>query len=214
MLAILTGFQLSLLQLSTYVYSISVLGLLVYLIPHIRKQSPLECLALAWLYALDTFINGAYTVAFGLDWYFASQAINGTDAKSTSSLPSMVVEGLEGLRLQSQVHGAVVPQETATSMVLIAALTLIRVYFTFVAMSFAREVLHKYIQLMILEGPGVDDEEGPFAIDLPDGDGRRGQLGRLMVSCGRNYWIDQSQDGWVKGMPHKRSTSTTLAGHV
>jgi len=95
LLAILTGYQLSLLQLSTYVYSIGVLGLLVYLIPHIRKQSPFECLALAWLYILDTVLNGAYTAAFGLEWYFASSATDGDGSpRGSTSLPGLVVEGL------------------------------------------------------------------------------------------------------------------------
>ena len=215
LLAILTGYQLSLLQLSTYVYSVAVLGLLVYLIPHIRKQSPFECLSLAWLYGLDTVISGVYTVMFGLDWYFASQIEQGSESRP-SSIPSMVVEGLEGMRRETQVHGKVVPQEAATSMVLIAGLTLIRIYFTFVAMAHARQVLQKYIQIMILEGPGVDDETGPFAAGLPDGDGRRGQLGRVMVSYGKDYWLEQSETfGWVDGMPsHKHNGVGTLAGHV
>ncbi|KAG5960820.1 hypothetical protein E4U58_004510 [Claviceps cyperi] len=202
LLAILTGYQLSLLQLSTYVYSIGVLGFLVYLIPSIRRQSPFECLALAWIYLLDTTINGAYTAAFGLDWYFASTS-DGEETK-TSSLPNIVAEGFEGLRRQSAIHGKAVPQETATSMVLIVALTLIRVYFMIVVMAFARQVLQKYMQLMILEGPGVDEREGPFAIDLPDGDGRKGKLGRLMVSFGRGYWMDMPDlDDWERNVARK-----------
>jgi hypothetical protein len=211
LLAILTGYQLSLLQLSTYVYSVGVLGLLIYLIPHIRKQSPFECLALAWVYALDTAINSAYTAAFGLDWYFASQATDGT----ASTIPGIVAEGLDGLRRESKIHGAVVPQETATSMVLITGLTLIRVYFTFIVMTFAQQALQKYIQLMVLEGPGVDDQDGPFAVDLPDGEGRRGQIGRLMVSYGRAYWLEQPEpEGWTEGMPNKHHGAGTLAGEV
>lgn len=214
LLAILTGYQLSLLQLSTYVYSIGILGLLVYLIPHIRRQSPFECLALAWLYFLDSAINGAYTAAFGLDWYFASTS-SGGDSKSTS-LPNIVAEGFDGLRRESAVHGKVVPQETATSMILIVGLTLIRVYFTIVVMAFARQVLQKYMQLMILEGPGVDEGEGPFAIDLPDGDGRKGRLGRLMVSFGRGYWMDiPGLENWESNVQRKpQSSSGPFAAEV
>lgn len=215
LLAILTGYQLSLLQLSTYIYSIVVLVLLALLIPHIRKSSPFECLALAWVYAIDTAISGAYTAIFGLEWYFASQLEQNSESRP-SSLPSLVVEGLEGLRRESQVHGKVVPQETATSMVLITALTLIRIYFAFVTMAYARQVLQKYIQLMMLEGPGVDNVEGPFAADLPDGEGRRGYLGRVMVSIGRDYWMESPEAvGWIDGMPSRKTHSAgTLAGHV
>ncbi|GAO17379.1 hypothetical protein UVI_02038990 [Ustilaginoidea virens] len=199
LLAILTGYQLSLLQLSTYIYSISVLGLLVYLIPHIRRQSTFECLALAWLYCLDTILNGAYTAAFGLDWYFASTTSEGAKSNAVP-LTAIVVGGFEGLRRETAVHGEVVPQETATSMLLIIGLTLIRVYFTAIVMGFA-------------QGPGVDESEGPFAIDLPDGEGRRGRLGRLMVSFGRGYWMDiPGSEDWEGNVQRKSTCSGALSG--
>lgn len=215
LLAILTGFQLSLFQLTTYVYCIGVLGILVYLIPHIRKQSPFECLALAWLYVIDAVINGASTAAFGMDWYFTAATSNGSEMRP-SSLPDIVAEGMEGLRREAAMHGDVVPQETAASMLLITGLTLIRIYFSLVVMNFARQVLQKYMQLMILEGPGVDDHVGPFAADLPDGEGRKGQLGRLMVSFGRGYWMEYTEAReWVEGgSSRKPSAVGTLAGEV
>ena len=102
------------------------------------------------------------------------------------------------------------------SMVFIAGVTLIRVYFTFIVMSYARQSLQKYMQLMILEGPGVDDYDGPFAADLPDGDGRKGRLGRLMVSFGRGYWLGHLDSGdWAPdaGQP-KAPEAGTLVGEV
>lgn len=216
LLAILTGYQLSLLQLSTYVYSIGVLGLLIMLIPHIRRQSPFECLALAWVYVLDAGINAAYTAAFGLDWYFHSTA---TDSDSRpSGVGNTVKESIEGLKKESAIHGKVVPQETAMSMLFIVAVTLIRVYFSFVVMAYARQSLQKYMQLMIMEGPGVDDYDGPFAVDLPDGDGRKGRLGRLMVSLGRTYWLGHLEDNGWSGNSNSRQRKAnepgTLAGEV
>lgn len=68
-LALLTGIHLSPLQLSMYLYSLLALALASYLAPHIRRQSPLQCLALAWLYVLDSFINAAYTLVFGVGWF-------------------------------------------------------------------------------------------------------------------------------------------------
>ncbi|KAK5044616.1 hypothetical protein LTR84_010630 [Exophiala bonariae] len=68
-LALLTGYHLSPFQLSMYIYSIFALGLTVYLSPHIRKQSPLQCLALAWFYVLDSIINAAFTAAFAVTWF-------------------------------------------------------------------------------------------------------------------------------------------------
>lgn len=210
-LALFTGYQLSLLQFTTYVYSIAVLVGLIYLIPHIRKQSPFECLALAWMYGLDTIINAAYTVAFGLDWYFASTATE--SAQPPSNVADMVSESIKGLQEEAKVHGKIIPQETAMSMVLIAAATLIRVYFTFVIMAYGRQVLQKYMQLMILEGPGVDDRDGPFGVELPDGDGRSGRLGRFMVSFPRRYWLGASDNGYGEAN-NKANPIGTLAGEV
>ncbi|EXJ94440.1 hypothetical protein A1O1_02836 [Capronia coronata CBS 617.96] len=68
-LALLTGYELSTFQLSMYCYSLVALVLTVYLAPHIRKQSPLQCLALAWFYVLDSIINAAYTAAFAVTWF-------------------------------------------------------------------------------------------------------------------------------------------------
>ncbi|KAL1994788.1 hypothetical protein VTN49DRAFT_975 [Thermomyces lanuginosus] len=68
-LAFFTGYHLSPVQLSMYIYSILALGLAVFLFPHIRKRSPLECLALAWFYFFDTVINAAYTAAFAVSWF-------------------------------------------------------------------------------------------------------------------------------------------------
>ncbi|KAL1634083.1 hypothetical protein SLS58_010830 [Diplodia intermedia] len=68
-LALATGYHVSPLQLSMYIYSIIALFLTVYLARYIRKQDPLRCLALAWFYAIDTVVNAAYTAAFGIAWF-------------------------------------------------------------------------------------------------------------------------------------------------
>jgi hypothetical protein len=83
LLAILTGFHLSPLQLSMYLYSLGALILLAFLMPHIRKQSPFQCLALAWFYLFDTLINTAFTSAFAVTWLLAISADN-----SGTSIPS------------------------------------------------------------------------------------------------------------------------------
>jgi len=83
LLAILTGLKLSPLQLSMYIYSVIALVLIAFLMPHIRKQSPLQCLALAWFYILDTIINTAFTTAFAVTWFLAVSAKH-----SNSTVPS------------------------------------------------------------------------------------------------------------------------------
>jgi hypothetical protein len=57
-----------------YIYSVGALILLTFLMPHIRKQSPFECLALAWFYLLDSVINTAFTAAFAVTWFLAISA--------------------------------------------------------------------------------------------------------------------------------------------
>ena len=69
LLALFTGYHLSPLQLSMYIYSLLALVLTAVLAPHIRKQSPLQCLALAWFYVLDSVVNAAYTGVFSVTWF-------------------------------------------------------------------------------------------------------------------------------------------------
>ena len=68
-LALFTGYHLSPFQLSMYIYSTFALILTAYLACHIRKQSPLQCLALAWFYVLDSIVNAAYTAVFAATWF-------------------------------------------------------------------------------------------------------------------------------------------------
>ena len=197
LLAILTGFELSLLQLTTYIYSIAVLAAIIYLFPHIRKQNAFECIALGWLYVIDVFLHSACTLLFALEWYSTTQ-LTSTTTPTEGQTGNVVMDSMEGVGATTRVTGKAPPQETAGSMVMIVALIVIRVYFSLVIMAYARDALQKQMQLMILEGPGVDDRDGPFAKDLPEGEGKRGQLGRLMVGWGRGYWMDGvNAQGWA-----------------
>ncbi|KAI9827246.1 MAG: hypothetical protein M1832_005384 [Thelocarpon impressellum] len=87
LLALLTGLQLSPLQLSMYLYSVGALILTALLAPHIRRQSPLQCLALAWFYILDSIVNAAYTAAFSLTWFLVLSRAH-SDARGGSGVPS------------------------------------------------------------------------------------------------------------------------------
>jgi len=71
LLAPFTGHPLSALQLSMYIYSLPILILAVYLTTYLRRTppSPLHTIAFAWLYALDSLVNIAYTAAFGVAWF-------------------------------------------------------------------------------------------------------------------------------------------------
>lgn len=165
LLAILTGYALDGVQLSMYIYSVAVLITLAILIPHIRKQSPFQNLSLAWLYVFDTAANAAYTAAFAAEWYLKGGNPDGDSAEQAT--------------------------DTAASMVLIVAFTLVRVYLMFVVMSFTRQVMHRYT--LGLSGPKGEAVQ-PFAVDSADGESWKGKLGRWMVFVGEEYWIGGKKD--------------------
>ena len=69
-LAIFTGYELNPLQLSHYIYSLIILGLVAWLAPNVRKpEEPLKNIALAWIYVFDTVVNSVYTTLFGAGWF-------------------------------------------------------------------------------------------------------------------------------------------------
>ena len=82
-LALLTGYHLSPLQMSMYIYSLIALILTTYLSRHIRTQSPLQCLALAWFYVLDSIVNAAYTGVFAMTWFLVLMQHNAGQAQKT-----------------------------------------------------------------------------------------------------------------------------------
>ncbi|KAL9615019.1 MAG: hypothetical protein Q9167_000551 [Letrouitia subvulpina] len=69
LLALLTGYHVSAVQLSMYIYSLIALVITILLAPHIRRQSPFHCLALASFYIVDSIVNAAYTAAFAVTWF-------------------------------------------------------------------------------------------------------------------------------------------------
>lgn len=101
LLAILTGVRLSPLQLSMYIYSVAAVFLLAFLVPHIRKQSPFECVALAWFYLLDTVVNTGFTAAFAATWFLAVSADH-----ANQGIPS----GAPGAGMISDTAGFTSPQ--------------------------------------------------------------------------------------------------------
>jgi len=96
LLAVLTGFKLSPLQLSMYIYSLVALIVLAFLMSHIRKQTPFQCLALAWFYILDTVINTAFTSAFAVTWLYAVSADQTTHGIPNSAPGSSTIDDTAG----------------------------------------------------------------------------------------------------------------------
>lgn len=187
-LAILTGYHLSPFQLSMYIYSLLALILTAFLGPYIRTQAPLQCLALAWFYVIDSLINAAYTAAFGATWFLVvsqhhlAAASAGVESSAGISAPgsgmvddtagftnpkynvSSVAVGTGANGVSASTEGADAPAgmdlsaagmmptvsngirqpEGLQSILIIVALLTIRVYFSCVMLSFARQCIHQY----------------------------------------------------------------------
>jgi len=239
-LAIFTGFSLSPLQLAMYIYSLGATVLLAFLVPHIRKQSPFQCLALAWLYLIDTVVNTAFTAAFAVTWFLTVSANNVNKGIPSSAPGSGTMGDAAGFTspkhniskvdvIASPATGALAGQdavaygvagglprgggieESIPSIMVVVLLTLIRVYFIFVVMAYARQVLRQHVytssnkQFMLHTDGQADNVENPFECL----DGWRGKVGRAMVSIGRSYWLGhQGEDDWAKGLDGRFRTKT------
>ncbi|GIC85680.1 inositol phosphorylceramide synthase regulatory subunit KEI1 [Aspergillus udagawae] len=241
LLALLTGYHLSPVQLSMYLYSLIALGLTALLFPYIRKQSPLQCLALAWLYLFDTVINAAYTAAFGVTWFLViSQHYDNGSAKGPGSDTMSQTAGFTNPKYGSSstngnsarspdgLTNAVTQPESFQSIVFICLLWIIRIYFVFVMLAFARQTLRLYIAIprhtqlpthsrntsVASVASVADIDREPFSPYSPDGQGWQGKLGRFMISLGRSYWLGEDEDGaWLDTMGRKfRARGQELPG--
>ncbi|PYH75878.1 DUF1753-domain-containing protein [Aspergillus uvarum CBS 121591] len=224
LLALLTGYHLSPVQLSMYLYSLLALGLVTYLFPHIRQQSPLQCLALAWLYVLDSIINAAYTTAFGVTWFlviaqhYDNGSASGPGAETIAQTAGFTSPEYDSshkgqadpyARRSDALGNAVSQPESFQSIVFICLLWTIRVYFVFVMLAFARQALRLYVAVprhtqlpthsrntSIASVASIADiDREPFSAHSPDGQGWQGKLGRIMISIGRNYWLGEDEEG-------------------
>ena len=78
-----------------YIYSFLALLLLTYLYPGIRTRDPLRCLALAWVFILDTLVNAVYTTVFAITW-FRVLAGHGSAADGIGGPGSVLMNGTAG----------------------------------------------------------------------------------------------------------------------
>ncbi|KAK4040600.1 Inositolphosphorylceramide synthase subunit Kei1-domain-containing protein [Parachaetomium inaequale] len=214
LLTLLTGYSLSALQVTAYLGSILVLAALAVCVPHIRAQSPLHNLALAWVYAVDTLASAAYTAAFATTWYLAgahdTKGPAGAAETDAAASPSNGAVVQHDAGQEAQVKAGTGVHDTAASMVLIVAFTLIRVYLSLVVMAYARMVLLRFVDERMGESAEVADmSPDPFAVGAPLGEGWRGKLGRAMVMVGRGYWLGgkKEDEEWARQVNSKfRST--------
>jgi inositol phosphorylceramide synthase regulatory subunit len=201
LLAILTGYHLSIVQLSLYIYSVTALGTLAFCLPHIRKQSPFQNLAFAWLYIIDTVVNTAYTTLFAVSWFLALEKVGPKQSEPTETD-------------EPPMGGFLGAVDTTTSMTLIVLFTLIRIYFMLVVMAYTRSVLLQYRE----GGQQISDDdsqsiENPFEKGMPLGDGFQGKAGRILVSVGETYWLPSlaERDEWTRSMNSRFRAKTAVA---
>ncbi|KAK4158250.1 Inositolphosphorylceramide synthase subunit Kei1-domain-containing protein [Chaetomidium leptoderma] len=211
MLTLFTGYSLSALQVTAYLGSIFVLVTLALCLAHIRKQSPLQNLALAWVYAIDTVVSAAYTAAFATTWYAAGMHdLKGpAGAEPDTGSPSNW-EVQHDAGQEAQVKAGTGVHDISLSIVLIVAFTLIRFYFALVITACARMALLRFVDERMGESEDVSDiSPDPFAVGAPLGEGWRGKFGRAMVSVGRGYWLGgkKEDEEWARAV-HSKFRST------
>lgn len=176
MIALLTGYHLSPFQLSMYVYSLVCLAITVLLSKHIKSNSPFHCLALAWLYVLDSLINALYTAAFAVTWFLVllgkgsgpggdmiKDTSGFTDPKHNVSSVDVVAapnnDVVPGQDAVAGGHPADAPhtgvngsgfldKQSINSIVVIVSLWTIRAYFCLVMLSWARNVVRQHIAIV------------------------------------------------------------------
>lgn len=85
-LAIFTGYDLNALQLSHYIYSLIVLGLITWLFSAIRQpEQPLKVVGLAFILIIDSIVNAMYTSLFGASWFIVlAQHLADGEVKDTA----------------------------------------------------------------------------------------------------------------------------------
>jgi len=220
-LALLTAYPLSPLQLSMYIYSLALLALTLYLVPGVRKQDPWAALVFAQSYALDTAINAAYTAAFSSAWFGAVAAADAAGAHPASPLAANATTTTTAPGFVA----AVLAPGALMSLAIVLALEGLRVYAALVALAYARAVLRRHVSgagsgggggFAPYAGGSAELAEDPFAVGRAEGSGWRGAVGRALVGVGRRYWLgrDDEEDDqrWVRQLGGKFRKSGEQAG--
>ncbi|KAF3904120.1 hypothetical protein AA313_de0202143 [Arthrobotrys entomopaga] len=103
LLAIFTGAEISILQISMYVYSVLAVFFIAWVQPHIRKRTPFPVLSFGYWYLIDAIINAAYTAVFALTWFMViseprrSQALTSANTAPGVGNSGKMIEDISGL---------------------------------------------------------------------------------------------------------------------
>ncbi len=175
-----------------YISNVLALVILAFCIRHIRKQTPLQNIVLAWLYVIDTVANVAFTAVFAVSWYLAAGVAAG---------PAET----KGADEQPDTSDWMAPHETAASMVLIIAFSLARIYCSLVIMAHTRLALQRHMERQ--------NADHPFAAGSPAGAGWRGKMGRALVAVGKGYWLGcgEEDEEWTRTVKSKFQSAEPTA---
>jgi hypothetical protein len=232
-LALLTGFHLSPMQLSMYIYSILALLLSAYLAPHIRKQNPLPCIVLACFYVLDSIINAAYTAAFAVTWFLvlaqhaAGESPRGPGAGTIVDTagftsPEFNVSSVEivanpaaspPIAVEATPAGAPAGQSgngtlsgavlSSSSMNSIGIIVALWTIRVYFCV-----VMLAYARFVLRQHIAIVSQKSTSysTSENPFATvaGWRGKLGRFLISIGKSYWLGSDEDdAWMTGMGSK-----------
>lgn len=111
---------------------------------------------------------------------------------------------------QTSIGQSVLQGDSMTSIALLAAFTIVRIYFCMIALSYARSILRQYVASTSTSSVSYSDTsdptmaENPFRSSRDEGAGWQGKLGRLMLRFpSKRYWLgreetEQGQSEWER----------------
>lgn len=133
-----------------------------------------------------------------------------TDPKHNVTQVEVVAEPAKGLlsgqqavaigHTQATLGQSVLQSDSMTSIALLAAFTIVRIYFCMIVLSYARSILRQYIASTSNSSASYTDTKDPTMAENPFRDGREesSKLGRLMLKFpSKRYWLgrEDSEDG-------------------
>lgn len=119
------------------------------------------------------------------------------------------------------IGNAVFQSGSIMSISLIAGFWALRVYFVFIMLAFARQCLRQHIAANAssaawytsnnMQTSATDLAENPFAEGKEEGNGWKGQLGRVMLSGAPKYWLGAEEgEDWMRSFGGKFKKATQL----
>src|SRR5690606_35565157 len=196
-----------------FLYSMLVLGALIYIYRGISQEKPLSTLCFAYIYFLDSLINFTYTFLFSFNWFLGvTGAAELASLKQTIPVPPLpngntppLVGTASGNNtnagggITDGVNSNPPPQEpmaadastlggTNSNMPLLflpeSGTSIIILSILWVIRFYTCLIVFSYARRVVRESLTSPAEESPFE----NREGWKGQLGRFLVGINKGYW--------------------------